>query len=100
MVSLTSDWQSLAICLNSEDPSLWISSDIKKIREAANICGRCPVKVECLYNAVYEDEFIGVCGGITEYEYLSNTWVRVDDVEESNWPRTDSIIQRLFRQYA
>jgi hypothetical protein len=70
------------------------------MRETAQICGKCPSKMGCLYNAIYEDEFIGVRGGITEYEYLSKTWVRVEDVELSNWPESDSVVQRLLREYA
>jgi hypothetical protein len=99
MVNQASDWQNFALCLKPNTKPLWVSSDYDEIREAAMICQKCAVKIECLENAVYNDEFVGVRGGVTEYEYLSRTWVRVDNAEESNWPRTDSIIHRLLREY-
>lgn len=98
-MSLISDLGDSALCLKSENNVLWLSSDLDVMREAAHLCGKCPVKMECLYNAIYCDDFIGVRGGMTEYEYLSKTWVRVTEIEESNWPRTHSIIHRLLREY-
>jgi hypothetical protein len=61
----------------------------------------CPVKIECLYSAIYEkEEFIGVNGGYSEIEYLFRTWEEAGDEDETNWRKSDRLIQKLFREIA
>lgn len=99
-MSQQSNWRKSALCIEHENPSLWLSSNIDDLNYARSYCIKCPVRVPCVQDAVTSENYIGIRGGITEYEFLSGTWVEVDDVEETNWPRSDSIIQRLLRDYA
>lgn len=67
---LAVDWRSHAACA-AADPDLFfpepdVSED--RITEAKQICAVCPVKQECLEEALSSDEQEGLCGGLTEQE--------------------------------
>ncbi|MFB7596924.1 WhiB family transcriptional regulator [Streptomyces sp. NPDC056160] len=60
------DWQEHAACVR-EDPEKWFA---KNPAAALKICGRCPVRPECLYDAVRREREsayrpYGVRGGLT-----------------------------------
>jgi len=55
---------SLAACAN-EDTNLFFSESNPEIRQALAICNRCPIKRECLEDALAKNEY-GIWGGTTE----------------------------------
>ena len=55
---------SLAACTN-EDTNLFFSESNSEIRKAIAICNRCPIKRECLEDALANNEY-GIWGGTTE----------------------------------
>jgi len=76
------DWQMQGAC-RGEDPSVFFHPEgergpARAKREAAakEICGRCPVRVECAEHALEVREPYGVWGGLSEDEreahYRSN----------------------------
>lgn len=98
---MKADWLKSALCKKDDNPHFWLSSNIDDINYAKNVCMMCSVRIECLYSAVYErDEFIGVNGGFSEIEYLIRTWEEAGDENESNWRKSDRLIQKLFREIA
>ena len=98
---MDSNWAQRALCKKDDKPYSWLSSNIDDINYAKNVCMRCPVRMECLYSAIYEkEEFIGVNGGYSEIEYLIRTWEEAGDEDESNWRKSDRLIQNLFREIA
>ena len=58
------DWQAEALC-REHDPDLWFPSKGQPTRPALLICGRCPVRAECLEHAITEGIDHGVWGGMT-----------------------------------
>jgi len=97
-VSQDNDWGHKALCRRDNFPEAWTSSRRSDMEYARQICSRCTVRPDCLFSAIYEQEFIGVNAGITEIEYLMKTWQEVEHEEEDNWRRSDKLIQDLFRE--
>lgn len=60
-------WHHQALCAEA-DPELWFPEKGKSNVEAKRICGRCPVKTQCLHDAVERGEPYGVRGGLSEHE--------------------------------
>ena len=69
--SRDNQWQKDALC-KEYDPSLWfpVFRGRGTGKEAKEICGRCPVKSECLESAIKYDEEDGIWGGMTRKERL------------------------------
>jgi WhiB family redox-sensing transcriptional regulator len=71
------DWMLAAACYGH--PSLFFAPDDsetrseRRRREAAakSVCARCPVRSECLMDALEGDERFGIWGGLTERERRS-----------------------------
>ncbi len=58
------EWRALAACSSADEASFFKSApDVAK-----QTCQRCPVRGECLYDAVQADPPIGVWGGLTRKE--------------------------------
>ncbi|MFZ4206804.1 WhiB family transcriptional regulator [Streptomyces griseoincarnatus] len=58
------EWRALAACSSADEASFFKSApDVAK-----QTCRRCPVRGECLYDAVQADPPIGVWGGLTRKE--------------------------------
>jgi WhiB family redox-sensing transcriptional regulator len=59
-----------AACVN-EDPNLFFpdgkTSYTVQVKQAKTICATCPIKMQCLAEALAETEF-GIWGGTTEQE--------------------------------
>lgn len=68
-------WQERAAC-SGQDPNDWmeVNSVVRDARPRANyaqkraICGGCPVRPECLEEALADPELIGIWGGTTSAE--------------------------------
>ena len=60
-------WQSDARC-KEHDPELFFSAGSRSERRAKAICGRCPVREQCLAFAVESGTDFGVWGGMSGRE--------------------------------
>jgi len=98
-VRMRDDWKNYALCADDEYPFRWLSSSIDDINYAKEGCMKCSVRIDCLHSAIYErEEFVGVNGGYSEIEYLIRTWERAEVDDETNWRKSDKLIQDLFRE--
>lgn len=60
-------WQNEARC-REHDPELFFSAGSRSERRAKAICGRCPVREECLSFAIESGTDFGVWGGMSSRE--------------------------------
>ena len=69
------DWRHSALCAQT-DPELFFPEKATQSRDARAVCARCPVRAECLTDALTHDRVYGVWGGTTERERrkLATTW--------------------------
>lgn len=63
-------WHERALCAQT-DPDAFFPENGSSTREAKQICGRCPVRAECLEDALRRDERFGVWGATSETERRS-----------------------------
>lgn len=66
------DWRSQSACLTA-DPELFfplssMGPSLDQLTEAKKVCGRCPVRAECLDFALATQQVHGVWGGLSEEE--------------------------------
>lgn len=66
------DWRSQSACLTA-DPELFfplssVGPSLEQLSEAKMICGKCPVREECLEFALSTHQVHGVWGGTSEDE--------------------------------
>ena len=97
-MSLTSDWKIHAVCASDPKPDAWMSYNKDDIIYAKSGCDRCTVRRECFFNAWNQEDFYGVYGGISEFEFLIGTWKEAKKESDVNWKRTDRILQRLLQK--
>ena len=72
MTQADQDWRSQSACL-SADPELFfplssMGPSLGQLAEAKKVCGRCPVRTECLEFALSTHQVHGVWGGTSEDE--------------------------------
>lgn len=82
------DWRDRALCLK-EDPELFFPTGTTgraadQIERARRICRECPVIMECLQNALRNNNQYGIAGGLTESERKKNR----TDIESGKLGRT------------
>ena len=58
------EWTEQALCAQV-DPELWWPDKGGSSRDAKRVCGRCPVRDQCLQAALERGEPYGVFGGLT-----------------------------------
>ncbi|MDQ6659262.1 MAG: WhiB family transcriptional regulator [Actinomycetota bacterium] len=58
------DWTTRAVCANQEPDLLFVTGAAQ--RDAAKMCHGCPVKLQCLADALDNRVEFGVWGGLTE----------------------------------
>lgn len=58
------DWTSKAVCAQHDPDLLFVTGAAQ--REAARMCDGCPVKLQCLADALDNQVEFGVWGGLTE----------------------------------
>lgn len=63
------DWIARAVC-RDEDPELFfpLPADKETLRRAKAVCRGCPVRAECLADAMSSGQDFGVFGGLNEVE--------------------------------
>lgn len=86
MPSVNPSWKDEARCeaLKDTNPSLWdafYSDDLEERQYAATVCGKCPVKRECLQAALRAGEIWGVWGGCDETELRRTLSVDTNGIE-------------------
>lgn len=59
------DWRARGACIGL-DPALFFPTQGSPIQCALAVCGRCPVRLECLAWAIGHGERVGIWGGTTE----------------------------------
>jgi WhiB family redox-sensing transcriptional regulator len=63
------EWEEQALCRNIEDQGLFFPEhNNRSPARAKRMCGRCPVRDQCLEAALTNDERFGIWGGMTERE--------------------------------
>lgn len=67
-VPLWEGWREQAKCAMQGDPDLFYATTMTAIRDARMVCSGCPVRRECLTDAVESNLRDGVWGGLTESE--------------------------------
>ena len=60
-------WTASALCAQA-DPEVWFPERGQSPHPAKAICSQCPVRSECLTEALANGERFGVWGGLTEHE--------------------------------
>jgi WhiB family redox-sensing transcriptional regulator len=60
------DWTSLAVCRGADPDALFVQG--AEQQQAKQVCLRCPVRTECLADALDNRVEFGVWGGMTERE--------------------------------
>lgn len=60
-------WRVDALCAQT-DPEVFFPERGDSGARAKRICGECPVRLQCLDNAMASDEHFGIWGGLTEKE--------------------------------
>ena len=65
-IGMMSDWPSLAACRNGDPDALFVQGAEQNV--AKRICRGCPVRYECLADALDNRIEFGVWGGMTERE--------------------------------
>lgn len=96
---LSEGWVNFALCTDHPDHLYWTSNDYEEIKLAKDGCSRCEVRLECLTHAVMNpDDFIGVRGGLSEYDFLLRTWKEVENEDDDNWDfrPTPEMVSELF----
>jgi WhiB family redox-sensing transcriptional regulator len=63
------DWRDEALCAYI-DPDLWFPSQGGLGAAARRICGQCPVRAECLEDALSHHDMYGIWGGLSYKERL------------------------------
>lgn len=58
----------------------------------------CPVKVECIENAISQEIYVGVNAGISEWDFLNKTWKKVTNAKRTNWSNSPSTLRRLLQK--
>ncbi|MET0693491.1 MAG: WhiB family transcriptional regulator [Propionibacteriaceae bacterium] len=68
------NWRDQALCLG-EDPELFFPTSERRgsrqLERAKSVCAACPVRINCLQNAVDVGAVHGVWGGLSELELRS-----------------------------
>lgn len=74
---MTDDWRDHAACIGAE-PDIFFPERGESPARAKAFCARCPVRQECLEQALDDDERHGVFGGTTPQERrsLQTRWQR------------------------
>lgn len=68
------EWSDQAACRSVSDPDLFFpdgwgtKAHRQQVAEAKAVCGRCPVRAECLNDALDRADVHGVAGGLTPEE--------------------------------
>ena len=70
------EWSKRARCLLAADPDIWFPHPGDGAYEAKAECGRCPVRAQCLAEAIISGEQVGIWGGLAvrDRKVLAERW--------------------------
>src|SRR3712207_2960918 len=71
-MGMISDWPSMAACQSGDPDALFVQGAEQNV--AKRICRSCPVRYECLADALDNRIEFGVWGGMTERERRAPLW--------------------------
>ncbi|MCK6212533.1 WhiB family transcriptional regulator [Georgenia sp. EYE_87] len=93
-------WASRAACAGTEPDALFVRGAAQ--RQARQLCFTCPVRMECLADALSSNASFGVWGGLTERERraLVRRYPEVDDWQAWLHREDDELIAELRAQRA
>ena len=91
-------WRKKALCLIDKNGKYWFSYKYEEVEYAKAVCKACTVRKERLLNMWETDSFYGVNGGLSEFDVMQETWKKVSKANDSNWKRTDRVLQRLLQK--
>lgn len=96
-VRVDRSWAERALCAGDEPDSLFVQGAAQ--REARNRCISCPVRVECLADALQHEANFGVWGGLTERERRALLRRYADVTNWYEWLETseEGVAQELRR---
>jgi hypothetical protein len=89
------NWIKDAVCHSDDKRHFWTSSVFEEIEYAKAACADCPVKVPCIVSSIDDLDFAGVVSGMSILDRLMFRWKKVNNVKESNWFGTDSLIEKV-----
>jgi hypothetical protein len=92
------NWRDKALCAVDKNSYFWFSYDYQEVEYAKDICKKCTVRQQCLTSAWKESFIYGVNGGLSEFDILLETWKKAKREDDSNWSRTDKLLQKLLRK--
>ncbi len=92
------NWKDLALCAADKNAHFWFSYDYQKVEHAKKVCKKCPVRQQCLITAWNEEFIYGVNAGFSEFDIMMETWKKAKRKDDSNWSRTDKLLQKLLRK--
>ena len=93
-----SNWKQFAVCTGDSRSFAWFSFKKEDIDYAKNGCAKCTARIPCFLNAWESEEYCGVNGGISEFEFLLSTWKEAKKVTDENWKRSDKDLQKFVRR--
>ncbi len=64
------DWMRAALCAQT-DPELWFPEMGGSSSAAKAVCARCPVLDDCREWALAQEDFHGICGGMSHRERIA-----------------------------
>ncbi|WP_019630820.1 WhiB family transcriptional regulator [Actinomadura atramentaria] len=72
MFAAAADWHARAVCRDA-DPDLFfaLAGQRAAIADAKRVCARCPVRADCLDQALADETLEGVWGGTTDRERMA-----------------------------
>jgi hypothetical protein len=93
-----SSWRKKALCLIDKNSKYWFSYKRDEVEYAKSVCQSCTVRKECILHMWESESFYGVNGGLSEYDVMQETWKQVNKADDTNWKRTDRVLQRLLQK--
>jgi hypothetical protein len=97
---MQSNWKDSALCNGHPESNIWFSYKKSDIDRAVSICKKCPVRIPCFINMWNNEEYYGVSGGISEFNYLISTWKETSSEKQNNRTRTDRVLKGILQEIA
>lgn len=89
-IAASTAWIQEAICTTT-DPEIFFTENPESKRAAKQICSACPVKSECLEDALIVGDAFGIRGGLTAKE-------RVSLLRKRRYRRSDMLSSSLVNE--
>ena len=94
---MLSNWKEKSLCFNHPEIDIWFSYKKQDVDRAKDICGKCPVRIECFMSMWNTGDFYGINGGISELDYMMMTWKEATSEKQNNRTRTDRVLKAILQ---